>query len=81
MPHVTPWKEHHGGGTVTSVYARYVVRHEILPGDSWRAVTTFGKFSHVFDVGISVMKAHLAGSAILGNLSPVERGIGNREWH
>ena len=47
--------------------------------NSWRAATTFSKFSHMYDLRISVVKAYLAGSAILGNLSPVGLGIGSRE--
>lgn len=62
------------------MYTGYPVPHEVLPGDSTRAATTCSKFSDIYDLGISVVKAYLAGSAILGNLSPVGLGIGNREW-
>ena len=54
-----------------SVFDVYAVVHEVSPEDSWRAATTFSKFSHIYDLGISVVKAHLAGSVILGNLSSV----------
>ena len=60
-------------------YPGVTVPHEVSPGDSWRAATTFSKFSHIYDLRISVVKAYLAGSAILGNLSPVGLGIGSRE--
>ena len=62
-----------------SVFDVYAVVHEVSPEDSWRAATTFSKFSHIYDLRISVVKAYLAGSAILGNLSPVGLGIGSRE--
>ena len=66
-PHVTPLNEHHGGGCETLVYADGIVPHEVWSLDSSLAAKIITAVRHIRDVGISAMKAHLTGSAILGN--------------